>query len=172
MTMQECHEHVTGKSMEDVDLMGMGTTLTMGWFIHNEVHMIHIGDSRIYRFRDNHLHQFSHDHSPVGEMYRNGLLSDESARLHPKRNLIDQALGGGLPDIEPQHASFAIQGGDIILLCTDGMSDAIPSPQIADILSQSTPKNLKEVADNLVYEANEQDGSDNISAILIYVIEN
>jgi protein phosphatase len=164
---QNCHQIITMSSIDNPEHDGMGTTMTLAWFKDDCLHMVHIGDSRLYRLRDGQLKQISHDHSPVGEMRRMGIISDEVARLHPKRNLIDQALGGGLIDIEPHHRSCNVEPGDIFMLCSDGLSDAIPLKIIRQVLSTCNQTNLKEKCHDLINLANELDGSDNITTILI-----
>jgi len=167
--MQKCHSKLTKRSHQDKSLEGMGTTLTAAIFKEDSLHISHVGDSRLYRFRDKQLKQLTEDQSPVGELQRSGYLSKEAARTHPDRHLIDQALGGGLPFINPQHKSVAIEHGDFILICTDGLTDSIPENQIQSILNGATPNNLKAISQSLVETALELDGSDNITLTLVYI---
>lgn len=169
--MHDCHKKLTDMSNENPEMQGMGTTLTLGLFLENACHMIHIGDSRLYRMRDKQLTQMSNDHSYLGDLVRRGMISQEDARNHPKRNLIDQALGGDLPNIDPQIKSFSIEKGDAYLLCTDGLSDSIPMYLIESEMKSCKHNNLSEISRRLVDLANDLDGSDNISAVLIYIGE-
>ena len=148
---------------------GMGTTVVMTFFHNGEVILANVGDSRIYRFRDNALAQVTSDHSLVQEMIDNGFLSAEQAQTATNRNLITRALGIG-EQVEIDICVEPTQPGDVYLLCSDGLSDMVPEGEIDAILQQSHT-NPEEASRQLVIRANEMGGADNISVILVNVSE-
>lgn len=148
---------------------GMGTTLSAfllsgpkpeeGW-------VIHVGDSRVYRCRMQHLEQLTSDHSPTFRLYQEGLLSKEQARAHPKKHVLDQALGLN-PPAQTDVFAVDVQERDLFLLCTDGLSDQLGDSEIQDIC-RDTP--FSDLAQHLVDSANAKGGLDNVSVILIEIL--
>lgn len=130
----------------------------------------HVGDTRLYLLRDETLVKLTNDHSFVGYLEDNGRISEQEAMQHPKRNEINKALGFG-GKIEA--ASDYIEAGespflpsDLLLLCSDGLSDLVDSRGIASILSSAAP--LEQKAEQLITEANNAGGKDNITVVLVY----
>jgi serine/threonine protein phosphatase PrpC len=136
---------------------------------NNKLYYSHVGDTRLYLLRDNSLIKISSDHSAVGFLEESGRLSEHDAMQHPRRNEIDRALGfeAAIADagdyIETGESPFL--PGDIILLCSDGLSDMISSGEITSILN--TGKSLAAKAKELIEAANEAGGNDNITAVLV-----
>ncbi len=144
----------------------MGTTLVSLLFDERQAWAANLGDSRIYRFRNNQWEQISHDHSWVQEMVDRGLITAKNARLHPNRNLITKALGLGefsLPDIFPLDA----KNGDRFLLASDGLFGELTDARMAALMAAP----LALTAQNLRTAALAQGGSDNITLILIELLE-
>jgi len=145
--------------------------LHLPWLILRETNFnyAHVGDTRLYLFRDNSLVKVTHDHSFVGFLEDSGRLSEEAAMQHPKRNEINKALGFDEekflePDyIETGESPFL--PGDILLLCSDGLSDMLNSRTIIGILS--SPQNIKEKSKELINAANKAGGKDNITVVLL-----
>lgn len=143
---------------------GMGTTITMALFLNDRVYLGHVGDSRAYLLRNGELTQLTEDHTLVGELVKNGSITEVEAKNHPKRNVITKALGtqiSPLPDI----ISYDLYDGDIIILCTDGLTNAVDNHLIKKSFLNSL--NLQVACDNLVDQANKKGGFDNITLIAI-----
>lgn len=147
---------------------GMGTTTTLA-VIGGEnkdycLYLGHVGDSRAYLLRDNELKQLTSDHSVVGEMLRNGTLTQVEAVKHPHRHVVTQAVGIG--EIEIETHSLVLYTGDRILLCTDGLTDVVKERTIEQILLAESPQ---AAADKLIMTANKKGGPDNITVIVIAI---
>lgn len=152
---------------EQPGLAGMGATLSVLWLAGREAWWGQAGDSRIYLFRAGELRQISRDQSPVGRLRANGQLTEEQARSHPYRHLIDQCLGGGGSPIEPETGKLALEPRDIFLLCSDGLSDGLWDRELAEGLKLAAENTApEEVARSLVSRANEASGKDNITAVV------
>ena len=149
--------------------MACVATLTLVNIKENKFYYAHVGDTRLYLFRDNSLVKVTHDHSFVGFLEESGRLTEESAMNHPRRNEINKALGFDEEKfieedyIETGESPFL--PGDILLLCSDGLSDMINSQTMAGILN--SPRSLKEKSNALIDAANLAGGKDNITVVLI-----
>lgn len=145
---------------------GMGTTLSTLFFRDNQLHLAHVGDSRIYRLRHKRLEQLSIDHSLIAEQVRTGLISAAEARNSQMRNILLQAIG-----MEEQVEVFMLRqpvaAGDLYLLCSDGLTDMLEDEKIAGLLDR--PCAAKQLAQDLIDTANEAGGRDNISVIVIQI---
>lgn len=150
--------------LEEPAFSGMGTTLATVLFYENAVAVAHIGDSRVYRLRDNVLMQLTRDHSLLQEQLDAGLINQEQAQFAQHKNLITRAVGVDLM-LEADINDFFVLSGDQYLLCSDGLSDMLTDAQMANIMT--TGSDINEVVSTLVARANEEGGRDNISAILI-----
>ena len=144
----------------------MGTTLTCALVHGDQLTIAHIGDSRGYRLRDGELEQLTEDHSFVGQMVRDGQLTDEAYYVHPRRNVITKALGQ-FDDAEVDLWTIPLEVDDEFLLCSDGMWEMIRDPEIKTHLLEED--DLEIAARTLVETANENGGSDNISVVLAKV---
>ena len=160
---KEANRQIYEKAQADSELAGMGTTLTAALVTGREVAIGHVGDSRLYRFRDGELERLTQDHSLVEEFVRQGKLTPEEAENHPQRSIITRALGPE-PDVEVETYTHAGRAGDVYLICSDGLTGMVPEPRIAEILSESG--SLDQAAHRLIEEANENGGKDNITAVL------
>lgn len=147
------------------DYRGMGSTVVVAMFAGNRLCVGHVGDSRLYRFRNGALEQLTKDHSVVQELINRGLYTPEEARQSTAKNLVTRALGVE-PVIEPDTASTAVNPGDIFLLCSDGLTDVVSDEQIAEIL-RNHGSNVDRATKQLVDRANAQGGPDNISVVLV-----
>lgn len=150
----------------DEHLRGMGTTLSMALTADRMLYTGHIGDSRIYLFRDNGLVKLTEDHSLVAELIRNGSITPEEGDNHPQKNIITRALGTGI-DIEADLSEREIRDGDILLLCTDGLTNMLSCDDMLELcVSIDEPQLL---CNRLVEEANNRGGKDNITVIAVKV---
>jgi protein phosphatase len=147
---------------------GMGTTLTAALLDDGQVAIAHVGDSRAYMFRSGELVRLTRDHSLVEELVSRGKLTEEQALGDPRRSIITRALGPE-PEVEVDTWSYPVKPGDVILLCSDGLTSMITEAQIAWILGSA--RSLSEAADRMVEEANQAGGRDNITVILFRVAD-
>lgn len=142
---------------------GMGTTLVMAVFRGDWLWLGHVGDSRAYRLRDGELRQLTRDHSLLQEQIDAGLISPEQAAFSSNKNLVTRAVGvDAAVDLEVNR--HEVQAGDLLLLCSDGLSDMVDDERLAALLREGD--SLDAIADALVQAANEGGGRDNISVIL------
>jgi PPM family protein phosphatase len=142
---------------------GMGTTLTAAYIDEGDVAIAHVGDSRAYLFRDGSLRRLTQDHSLVGELVRRGKLTEEQAEEHPQRSIITRALGPE-PDVLVDTWTYPVRDGDVLLLCSDGLTSMITEDKITEVLAASA--SLEEAGDRLIAEANAAGGRDNITVVL------
>ena len=151
------------KSKESIDYEGMGTTLVVATIIGKSIYIANVGDSRLYLV-NNEIQQITRDHSLVEEMISLGEIDRKSARTHEKKNIITRAVG---VDTEVVADFFEVDyvDGDIILMCSDGLSNMIEDEDMKNIINQGN--DLPEITDNLITEANKNGGRDNISVILV-----
>jgi len=148
---------------------GMGTTLVAARFYDNRVTVAHVGDSRLYRFKDGGLEQLTLDHSLVQDLVNKGFYSPEEAKKNVKSNVITRAVGVEA-SVAPDVQEIEVQPGDLFLLCSDGLTDMVED---ADILSrlQEHANDLTTASESLVELANKNGGRDNISVVLARVME-
>jgi PPM family protein phosphatase len=148
---------------DDPDKSGMGTTLTAAMMRDDHLDVVHVGDSRAYLWRDGALTQVTEDHSVVAELVRRGSITAEEAESHPHRNVITRALGADA-DVDADTVSTPVRDGDVVLLCSDGLSSYVPEATIAGILARAT--SLTGAARELVAAANGAGGADNVTVVL------
>ncbi len=156
------------RSKEDESLDGMGTTFVGTVVNGNSAVVFNVGDSRMYRFpEDGNFVQISEDHSLVESMVKNGEIDRREAVHHPKKNVITRAIGVE-ESVTPDFFEIDLSPGDILLLCSDGLTNMVDEEKISDILKKKEIS-LEERAKMLVELANEKGGKDNISTILIEI---
>jgi PPM family protein phosphatase len=156
-------------SNEQSQCAGMGTTLVLSLFINNQVVIGHIGDSRAYLLRENQFTQLTNDHSVLQEQIDCGLLTPEQAKYATYKNFVTRALGVE-PEVDLELNTFDVQVGDIYLLCSDGLSEMLEDDEIKSIIIEEK-ETLTHAANALIRKANHHGGKDNISVILIEVLE-
>ena len=159
------NEEIHEQAHRRIDYAGMGTTVVLTLFYDDKVTYAHVGDSRIYRFRNAELRQLTQDHSLVQEMIDSGYLSQEEAQVSTSRNLITRALGIA-PEVEVDVVTDDLDQDDVYLLCSDGLSDLVGIEDMTGILLEYDHDKAK-AAQRLVDLANERGGTDNISVILV-----
>ncbi len=166
-TVTDINAGIYNAALNSTAFEGMATTLVIGWFLGGRLWVAHTGDSRLYRYRDSMLEQLTRDHSFSQELLDAGMVTEEEARSLPAKNLVTRALGAGA-DIEPEIDNVDVLAGDIILLCSDGLTEMVGSYEIEGLLSINE-EDMHETARRLVDLANESGGRDNISVILVRV---
>ncbi len=163
--IEEVNQLIFTEQLHNTDLSGMGTTLTVLWEDSNRLLLGHVGDSRAYHIRGGEIHQVSQDHSMVAELVRDGVLTEEQARVHPYRNIITRALGTA-DTIEVDVLEIERQEGDKFLLCSDGLSEYIRPEEMLEIL---TNKPMEDAADEMLQMALDGGGLDNITLLIAEV---
>lgn len=153
-------------AMKDPQLRGMGATLVAAWVDGARMSLVNVGDSRAYLVRDGELKQLTNDHTLVEEQVRRGLIKPEDAHRSKMQNVLIRALGVK-SEVELDAAEFELQGGDILLLCTDGLTRMAGDGEIGRVLMGRG--GAQEKADGLVKLANEKGGDDNVSVIVVGV---
>jgi PPM family protein phosphatase len=143
----------------------MATTLALVFISGGTVLAAHVGDSRIYRWRAGELTRITSDHSLVNELYEQGALTASQAEQSPQRHVITRAVGAG-PTVLPSIQPLPLEQGDVLLLCTDGLTSMLPDADIAACL-RSGEADVGRIAEQLVRLANEAGGHDNITVVLI-----
>ena len=148
---------------------GMGTTLVTALFCDDKVTVAHIGDSRMYRLRGDAFCAITHDHSLLQEQIDSGMVSAQEARFSQNKNLVTRALGVEA-FVEAEVNEYPVLPGDIYLLCSDGLNDMLEDEEIGSALAMLSA-NLELAATQLIQMANDNGGRDNVSVILIKVLE-
>lgn len=167
-TVGEINATIYNAALNSAAFEGMATTLVIAWFLGTRLWIAHTGDSRLYRFRNDRLEQMTRDHSFSQELLDAGMVTEEEARLLPAKNLVTRALGAAA-DIEPEIHDVDVQDGDLLLLCSDGLTEMVGTYEIAGLLSIGED-DTHETARRLIDLANESGGRDNISVVLIRVV--
>lgn len=152
------------KSEKDENLKNMGTTVIVCVVSMGELYVAHMGDSRTYLISNDRITQITTDHSMVQEMLNKGKLTVEEARNHPQKNIITRALGVN-PDIKLDYNTVDIKQGDIVLSCTDGLTNTVKESDIYDICKKY--ENKEEAVNKLIATGNKNGGNDNITVSLI-----
>lgn len=161
----QANAQVFKKQLNEPEMRGMGTTLTVLWEGADYVYIGHVGDSRAYLLRGRTFRQMTEDHSMVGELLRSGAITEEAARTHPYRNVITQAVGTD-EKLQPDVFRIIKNKGDLWLLCSDGLTDMVEDAGIVETLIAAQPK---EAVLRLLQLALDGGGKDNISAMLLEV---
>ncbi len=167
--LQLANNQIITRSKEQSEFKGMGTTATVLLIKNDEIHIAHIGDSRIYLKADNNLYRLTKDHSLVQRLVDDGILTKEEAETDKRKNKITKALGI-IPIIKPTISEQAIYPlkNDIFLLCSDGLHDMIKEDEILNILSDNN-SSIDKKSENLLNTALKNGGKDNVTLQLIEV---
>ena len=151
---------------ENETLRGMATTAAAVLLGREGPVVAHVGDSRVYLFRNGALEQITQDHSWVSEQVRAGILSDADARRHPWRNVVTRALSGG-DDPEVEVTDISLEAGDRLLICSDGLSGVVTTDRLQQIVAAG--QGLEETCRALIAAANDAGGPDNITVAMLQV---
>ena len=152
------------------ELSGMGATLSLCWVRPEWLYFAHIGDSRIYHLpAAGGIEQVSDDHTHVGWLQRKGKLSEIQARSHPKRNGLQQVLGGKNQHLNPQFGAIGYEPGDQFLICSDGLVEGLFNSGMERLIRNPGPHDRGNPAERLVAEAVRTDGKDNTTALVFQI---
>ena len=165
--VKEANSRIFCHQQDDPDSVGMGTTLSVVWLNPEDslAWIAHVGDSRIYLQRGQELNQITEDHSPVYRLYKKGLLTKEQMQRHPQKNLVERSLGV-TDSVKADFFPLSLDGGDLILICSDGLTDYVTDSDIHAILSGHSPE---DAVDELIAAANGKGGLDNITLVVIQI---
>ncbi|HSX03747.1 MAG TPA: Stp1/IreP family PP2C-type Ser/Thr phosphatase [Rhabdochlamydiaceae bacterium] len=163
--IKKTNEYIHALSIKNERWHGMGTTLCLALIHHEKLICAHVGDSRIYRIRHGKIERLTQDHSLKDELIAKGEFDESLTFLY--KNVITRAIGTH-PNVLPETKVIDSAPGDIYLLCTDGLTDAITDQEILSIILSSSP--INEAAEALVNEANLAGGNDNITVVLFKII--
>ncbi len=167
-SFQEANSKIYQEANRSSEKKGMGTTLSAVFLQANNAIIAHVGDSRVYLFRHNKLHQLTEDHTLVADLIKEGLLREEEARTHPQRSVITRALGVN-PNIDVEIIEKEINDEDVLILCTDGISSQISNEVIKEVILKSN--HPEEMVKQLLVQANQAGGKDNATAIVIKILK-
>jgi protein phosphatase len=150
---------------------GMGATLTLCWVTPEKIFFAHVGDSRLYFLPvAGGIRQASVDHTHVAWLVRQGKITPTEAKFHPRRNLLQQVLGGGQRSVQPQLGAIEYEPGDRLVLCSDGVTDGLSERAIESLVRTPPPRLVDEVpANRLIREGMDASGRDNLTAIVFEV---
>lgn len=168
-SLELANRRILEKQAANPLMRGMGTTVSLVWVSgeHDEVWVLHLGDSRVYQLHNGDISQVTDDHSPVYKLYQQGDLTKDQIRHHPQKNLLERSLGitsASSPDIFQLEAS----AGDQLLVCTDGLSDLLLDQEIESRLRKYP---MQEAGGELVKEANRRGGTDNITIAQVQFLD-
>ncbi len=165
---QDANRQIYEISRSEHERAGMGTTLTAVYLDETAIAVAHVGDSRAYLFRDGELSRLTRDHSLVEELLQRGKLTEEQAAEHPQRSIITRALGVD-PQVDVDTWTYPARAGDVVLLCSDGLTSMITEQRIAAVLGEET--DLDRAGERLIEEANAAGGRDNITVVIFRLEE-
>ena len=165
--VEEANSRIAELARADERRAGMSTTLTLAYVGEDEVSVVHVGDSRLYRLRDGVFERLTDDHTLVDELVRSGKLTQQEADQHPQRSIITRALGS--EGIDPDSRTWPARGGDVYLICSDGLTGMVDEARVGELL-QAAPS-LSAAARTLIDAANDAGGRDNITVVLFRLEE-
>ena len=161
--VEAANDAIWERQLTDLSLSGMGTTLTVLWAGQDSLLVAHVGDSRLYLIRNGEMHQITQDHTYVNDLLASGSITQLEAENHPKRNMLVRAVGVD-EYVQVDTGEFTLQPGDIMLLCSDGLTNMVTEEAIQTVLEA---RNCHDPAASLVECAKAGGGTDNISVIVV-----
>jgi serine/threonine protein phosphatase PrpC len=164
--VRDANRRIHRSATEDPEHAGMGTTVTAAVAVGDKLCFAHVGDSRGYLFRDGVLERITEDHTPVQRAVRAGVISAEEAVRHPSRHVLAQAVGLDV-DVDVDTPSVELRSGDRILMCTDGLTDPVPDPDLGRLLGGFDSPQA--AVDGLIKAALNGGGPDNVTLIVLDV---
>jgi len=162
--IERADRSVFERAQADPRLVGMGTTVTMAYSVGTDLFIAHAGDTRAYLFHEGTLDQVTHDHTLVQLLINSGGISPEQARRDARRNIVTNVIGGPSEGVQAEIHRLHVSDGDVLLICSDGLSEPVGDPAIAETLSR-TP-DPEAAAARLIELALDRGGPDNVTVIL------
>ncbi|MGM0214652.1 Stp1/IreP family PP2C-type Ser/Thr phosphatase [Enterococcus sp. AZ109] len=163
--IQKENQKIYHEGIEHPEMQGMGTTLVCAALFEDNFTLAHVGDSRAYFIHDQTISQLTDDHSLVNELVKSGEITEEMAAVHPQKNVLTRSVGVyGTVEVDVSHHTY--QNNDYLLLCSDGLTNMVSEERILSIIESDQPLTAK--TSQLIGEANEAGGADNITVLLIH----
>lgn len=166
-SIKKANQKIYEFSQSEEVYSGMGTTITLAYITQGNIYIGHVGDSRAYTISNNNIFQITEDHSLVNELVKNGSITIEEGKVHPQRNMITRAAGTS-EDIEVDLVIKAYNIGDILFICSDGLSNMISDTEIMNTFINEPI--IKNACESLINKAKENGGKDNITIIAIELV--
>ena len=164
LALRAADDRIFAEAERHPGLRGMGSTVTMAYVVERTLYVVHAGDSRLYVLRGGKLYQLTTDHTIVGELLRNQVITPENAATHPMRNIVTNSVGGATPGVDAEVHKLPLEPDDRLLLCTDGLTNMVPGEEITGILiAEADPA---AACARLIERANALGGNDNITALV------
>jgi PPM family protein phosphatase len=163
-SLQRADRTLFDRARSNPALYGMGTTLTMAYSVANDMYIVHAGDSRAYLYREGQLDQVTSDHTLVQALVDAGMISSEEARHHHRRHVVTNVLGGPSEGVYAEIHKLEIQDGDVLLFCSDGLTEPVPDAEITGILAERADP--KDAARSLLELALQRGGPDNVTVVV------
>lgn len=168
--LTQVHTAVNQVGEKKPRLAGMGATVTILWLTPENAYFGHVGDTRLYLMRKGDLEQITDDHCRVWQLYKRGELNERECRTHPRRHILQQAIGAGIKEIDPQIGALPPRAKDRLLLCSDGLIGGLWDKHIKQILGTTTSSATPEtITEKLLSQSLAEDGRDNISLVTIEI---
>ncbi len=168
IAIEKIHVAINQAGEEDLAHKGMGATLTLAWFTPENLYLAHIGDSRLYLHRDGKTIQLSEDHSFAWKKLQREEISEYQYRSHPRKSVLNQAVGAGHRNVKPQIAAVPYHSGDQFMLCSDGIIDGVWEKHIHSAFTKQGT-DIGEIHQTILERALENDGSDDTTMITFSV---
>ncbi len=159
-----CQARVAAEAHERPKLLEMGSTLTAAWIIWPRLHLLHVGDTRCYLVRGGRLTQLTTDHTYAQRLAEDEAIDPASLASSPMRHILWNAIGGNSAELRPEVTSHDLRRGDLLLLCSDGLTDQVPDEDLRRVLT--TEADPGEACRTLIARANASGGRDNITAVV------
>lgn len=166
-SIKEANKKIYKTSKQSTSLSGMGTTITLAYILKGNIYIGHVGDSRAYIISNGHIYQITEDHSLVQELVKNGSITIEEGKTHPQRNMITRAAGTS-EDIEVDIIIKSFNKSDILLICSDGLSNMVNDNEIIHTFNNESL--IKKACEDLIKKAKDNGGKDNITVIAIELV--
>ena len=163
--ISQADARILDEATEHPELSGMGTTVTMAFHLESQVCVVHVGDSRAYLYRDGVLHQLTQDHTLMAEMVRRGTLRADEVAGHRLRHVITNVVGGPELGVKVEARALAVQAEDRLLLCSDGLTEAMTNEAIAVTLAAETEP--EGAAKKLLAQAIDAGSADNVTVLIV-----
>lgn len=164
--VEQANQRIFNAGTDNPALSGMGTTVVAVWVDNEWAYIAHVGDSRAYRLHGDRLEQVTSDHSLVNDYLHRGIMTPDEAAVHPMKHVLIRALGTA-PGVSVDIRRMRVEPGDLLLLCSDGLSNIVPIEELTSTLAKPSPGDLPARCQALIDAANRRGGLDNITAVLI-----
>jgi len=162
--LERADRDVIQRARDDASLHGMGTTMTMAYSVGTDLFIVHAGDSRAYLFHEGELQQLTSDHTLVQVLVQGGAITPEDAKRHRHRNIVTNVIGGPRQGVYAEIHKLKVADGDVLLLCTDGLTEPVPDGTIAEVLAGY--EKAEDACARLVDLALQNGAPDNVTAVV------